>query len=302
MIPNLLVLGSAIVPLLLALAVVLGLRRWRARDGRTLPISAKLIHGPGEQLRQKIGEVEDSLGSGVAAILFVGPAMLASWAISRLDLAHARLGFSGWVFLVVGAAFLIYQIRSIVQLGIDRRHLLEGLIAEQFTAQELNHLAGYGCLIFHDVPADGFNIDHVVIGPAAVYAIETKSRRKPKQDPAGGHYKVAFDGKGLRFPDHASKDPVDQARRQAGWLAKEIQKVTSKAVPVVGALSLPGWWIDYGKGSSGADVKVFNPAGKGAKFMAERGPMLLDEPTRSLVAQCISMRYPDLPASLSFSS
>lgn len=298
MLSNLIVLASAFLPLFVTLAIVLALRRWRNRDGRRSPINAKLLHGPGEQLRQKIGDLDDSLGSGIAALMFVGPLFVAGWALGQIDLSKARIGQLGWMLLVAGLAFLVYQIREIVNIGVRRRRLLEGLIAEQFTAQELNRLIGQGCIIFHDVPADGFNIDHVVIGPSAVYAVETKSRKKPKKDSESGHYNVAFDGTALRFPDHVSTSPVEQARRRAAWLAREIHKVTARAAPVIPVVSLPGWWIDYGKGSGGSDVKVFNPAGKGAKFMAEPGSPALDPSTRSLIAQCLSMRYPDTPASL----
>jgi len=34
--------------------------------------------------------------------------------------------------------------------------------------------------LFHDLPADGFNIDHVLISALGVFAIETKEYTKPK--------------------------------------------------------------------------------------------------------------------------
>ena len=37
-----------------------------------------------------------------------------------------------------------------------------------------------GFAVFHDVPGDkAFNVDHVVIGPQGVFAVETKGRGKP---------------------------------------------------------------------------------------------------------------------------
>jgi hypothetical protein len=142
-----------------------GWRRWKAREGRRLPINAKLMHGPGEQLRQKISDTEDSLNSALAILVVIGPFLVAFWALSRIDLTRASLGPVGWVALAFWAVITAWQIRDIVGLGRKRRRLLEGLIAEQFTAQELNRLVGAGCTVFHDVPGDGFNIDHVVIGP-----------------------------------------------------------------------------------------------------------------------------------------
>src|SRR5690606_9303397 len=59
----------------------------------------------------------------------------------------------------------------------ERAH--DGLLAERITGMQLNRLVAEGCRVLHDVPAPDFNIDHVVVAPGAVYAVETKSFRKP---------------------------------------------------------------------------------------------------------------------------
>jgi hypothetical protein len=61
-----------------------------------------------------------------------------------------------------------------------------------------------GCTVLHDVPGHRFNIDHVVIGPRAVYAVETKSVRKPKEN-----YKVIYDGERLHFPGFADRKRLE---------------------------------------------------------------------------------------------
>jgi integrase len=79
--------------------------------------------------------------------------------------------------------------------------------------RELHKLTGR---VYHDFPAENFNIDHIVIGSNGVFAVETKGRAKP----VNGDVNVIFDGQGLQFPTHYEKDPFDQAKRQAVWLAK----------------------------------------------------------------------------------
>lgn len=45
-------------------------------------------------------------------------------------------------------------------------------------AEEINQLMRQGFTTFHDVPAEpGFNIDHVIVGPTGVFAVETKGGR-----------------------------------------------------------------------------------------------------------------------------
>jgi hypothetical protein len=51
----------------------------------------------------------------------------------------------------------------------------DGAIGEQNTARVLRRLERRGWQIRNDVLFDGFNVDHVALGPGGVYAIETKS-------------------------------------------------------------------------------------------------------------------------------
>jgi hypothetical protein len=129
-----------------------------------------------------------------------------------------------------------------------------------------------------------------------VYAVETKSFRKPKQVAAGDNYRVAFDGALLRFPDFAEKEAVQQARGQAQWLSKVLREALNREVPVIAALALPGWHIDQTDDVwRGAMVKVFTPMGGGANFMA-KDIQTLDQVTRNLIRDALAVRYPDIPA------
>ena len=96
----------------------------------------------------------------------------------------------------------------------------------------------------HDLPCEIGNIDHVVIAPRGVYAVETKSFRKPKQAQAGDNYRVSFDGTALRFPDFIERDAPDQALKQAQWLTKTLREVVKRDVRVIAALALPGWKVE----------------------------------------------------------
>jgi homoserine kinase len=64
-------------------------------------------------------------------------------------------------------------------------------------AEEINLLMLDGCRVFHDVPIEPYgNIDHVIVAPSAVYAVETKTRRKRKALPKNANqknYEVFYD-------------------------------------------------------------------------------------------------------------
>src|SRR5690606_27994149 len=129
------------------------------------------------------------------------------------------------------------------------------------------------------------------IAPRAVYAVETKSFRKPRSSADDSHYKVTFDGDALRFPDWRDDAPITQARRQAQWLARYLRESLGREILVIPAVAIPGWWIDRTEESKRSDVRVFTPMGKGADFLLS-GQETLDGSTRTLVAQAIALRYP----------
>ena len=86
--------------------------------------------------------------------------------------------------------------------------------------------------MLHDIVGDGFNIDHVLIGPTGVYTIETKTISKP----AKGACEISYDGETIcvngLIPD---RDPIVQAKAQANWLQNFLKDSTGKfkVLPIV---------------------------------------------------------------------
>jgi hypothetical protein len=112
-----------------------------------------------------------------------------------------------------------------------------------------------GAAVFHDLPGEKFNIDHVVIAPQGVFAVETKGYAKPNRDGGTADATVVFDGKALVFPQWSGSKPLEQADRQAKWLATWLTSATGERVHVAPVVALPGWYVDRkGRG----DVLVFS--------------------------------------------
>ncbi|WP_161795397.1 nuclease-related domain-containing protein [Xanthomonas sp. MUS 060] len=290
-VPILIVVTISVAPLAITLCLLTLHRRWRARDGRRSPIANKRIHGAGEQLRKRIEEHGDQITDGITLTVLIGPYLLSIWALLHVDIRHVRFGLGEALFLAVFVAISSTAAYRIIVHSKRRRDALQGLRAELYTAQELNRLQAHGCLVFHDVPGDGFNLDHVVIGATSVYAVETKSFRKPRAGDGKDHFKVIYDGTSLAFPDFRSDQPIKQAKQQAEWLRRHLQHTLGQTIPVKPALALPGWWIEGPIPKDG--VRAFNPAGRGGHFMAEtRCETPLDPATLPLIAQVLALRYP----------
>lgn len=124
---------------------------------------------------------------------------------------------AGWlVFLTVGkfgtatSLFALVLAAVILLLGMagtciwtlrhfkKRRNYLLGYLGERAVAEELEPLTREGYHVFHDVPVEkvegSFNLDHVVVGPTGLFAIETKTRRKGRAREGVADHKVFYDG------------------------------------------------------------------------------------------------------------
>lgn len=148
-----------------------------------------------------------------------------------------------------------HQIRALLRSTAQMDRCRLGLDAELAIGQELDHLMREGAVVFHDVPGDQFNLDHVVVAPQGVFAIETKGYAKPNREGGRADATLTFDGKRLALPHWSSSGPIEQAERQARCLATWLESATAEAVHVVPILALPGWYVERkGRG----EVLVFS--------------------------------------------
>lgn len=132
----------------------------------------------------------------------------------------------------------------------ESRRLRLGFLGEVAVAEELAKLPNQEWQVFHDVPMrseDGkeFNIDHVVIGPPAIFAIETKAwskfRLRMKKD-----YRLRVEGDEVIFPDEQRKEaPLKQAKGAAASLSVWLTHKTGEKPWVHPQVVTPGWAMSY---------------------------------------------------------
>lgn len=266
------------------------------RTSRRSPLAGRKVGKlPGQALVERISDQELDLMGGVMLMYFALPISFMAWAGVRIRLDRLKWGWTETIFLALAVALFAYGLYSYIRAHRERERARDGLLAEAVTGMQLNRLIAHGCIVMHDLPGEGFNIDHVVIAPRAVYAVETKSFRKPRTVERGDNFRVSFDGGMLRFPDFAEKQALEQARSQAHWLARVLREALGRDITVTPALSLPGWLIDQSEAVwRSSNVKVFSPMGGGANFMS-KDIQVIDDTTRNLVKDALAVRYPDIP-------
>ena len=159
----------------------------------------------------------------------------------------------------------VVLIRRLLKLSEQADTLRLGLDAEMAVGQELDQLMRKGAAVFHDVPGENFNIDHVVVAKEGVFAVETKGYSKRNDLKGKGRAKVEFDGTTLRFPGWQTVEPIEQAERQAAWLSKWLSSAVARKVAAVPVLALPGWYVDR---TSQGSVEVHS--GKELQWLLKR--------------------------------
>lgn len=220
---------------------------------RVSPLNAPPLRAPGQSQRSR---ASDMLGEGLApwiaccAFAVVG-ALLEWywWAISapRMPVAYTL------ICVALLGYFFARKLPRIIQ---DARQHKLGAEGEQNVAESLDWLRPDGYQVLHDVVENGYNIDHLLIGPSGVYVVETKTRSKYSNH---RDVRVTFDGTHVLIDGfRPDRDPV----RQVQALCDRVREIlgcagVSPLPPVHPVIAFPGWFVDSSCAS--APVWVLNP-------------------------------------------
>lgn len=233
------------------------------------PLNIELLRSPGETLRDEIYEL--TLDILMKVFLIPTSSILIYAIITTQFAANIERKFDLFtlvIYLLFGFGLIIYLMQNVFKLLNKRNKLRMGYDCELAVGQELNNRMRDGFNVFHDFPADGFNIDHVLIGSTGVFAVETKGRAKNRVS-ENGNWRLKFDGEKLIFPSWIETKPITQAVSQAQWLEEWINKTTGAPCKVQPVLAIPGWFIDR---TSPSELKVYN--GKNSSFLVKGKPIL----------------------------
>ena len=143
------------------------------------------------------------------------------------------------VFTGLSILVIIWPVIQLLRLKTRIRRLKLGRDGEKIVGEELENLRSQGYRVFHDIVGGQFNVDHVLVGPAGVFAVETKTWSKGKKET------ITSDGETLRRNGaRIEPNPIEQARANAKWLNKLIRDTTSESFFVHSAVVFPGWWVE----------------------------------------------------------
>lgn len=225
------------------------------------PLTEDLLRLPGKFTQEKLSDVRKELFVNLAismftpmitfimcGLIFVRGYMLDEMSLSITTIINTVVGMS----LIMG-----YFVFKDITLLRKRRELNLQLDCEIAVSQELNQLMREGYYIYHSFPAKDFNIDHIVIGPLGVFAIETLARNKTLTNDNRKQANVIYDGESLKFPTWTETQPLEQIKAHAEWLANWLKEVEGVSIRITPVLTLPGWFVKSEKKHA---IRVYNPS------------------------------------------
>jgi hypothetical protein len=242
--------------ILIAIGAVKFFRHQIARKGLRSPFTQKLERFPGQSLLKRLDALNEEISIQTAVLLSVPIAIYAGY-ISNLYFANRSFKPTEAIIVAVLAMGFVgttlFKLRGFLQ---ERRRIRLGYEGELTVGQTLNRLMLEGYRVFHDFPAEKFNIDHIVVGAKGVFAIETKTRSKRTTANRQQDATVEYDGRALHFPNGTDIDMIAQAKRQSKWLGSWLSQAVGDDISVRAIVALPGWFV---KRTSSEGIPIVNP-------------------------------------------
>jgi hypothetical protein len=214
------------------------------------PVSGPLRRLPGESVRKELDRIlEDEVGGyvffAVVTWLLVFWEFVRKWLAAGLHLA---------VLIFFASCISAYCIFRVWRLRRDVRNLKQAEKAERQVSDLLRRLRRHDYIAFDDLLDEtaGWksNVDHVVVGPGGIFALESKAYSVF----GNGRAEIGADGL-LRLSKRAALgNPLDAVRSASRKVARRIHSDLRQEFTVEAVLVLPGWDIAMPKSESGVIV------------------------------------------------
>ena len=201
------------------------------------PLKTRPLRFPGQSVQ---ADIERDVYEGVLPY-FMATLLLTVLAALEWVLALRHAPRQPWTYTVIALLAGIAFVWRLLRVRTRVTQLKLGRDGERVVGQFLEGLRVSGARVFHDIQADGFNLDHVVLSTHGFYVIETKTRLKPIR----GEARVTLADEGVLVAGYRpDRDPIVQVRGAADWLAKTLEESTGKRFAIRGVVVFPGWWVE----------------------------------------------------------
>jgi hypothetical protein len=247
---------------------------------RISPVKDKPRRHAGQSLDEEILDIvfDKLLPYFFIAVLFIMMTLQEWLRYYNIQSSPKLLSFFAFISVLVCIYKFITIKKKLVQLKLGR----EG---ERAVSEILELLREKGYKIYHDIVANNFNIDHLIICRKGIFLIETKTLQKdPNKDS-----KLYFNGKTISIDNvELQKNPLIQVTATKNWLKEEIKKSTGKEFVIKPVIAFIGWYVETNTEGKKADCWVLNP--KALSSYIDNAPDIISQDDVMMISYHIS-RY-----------
>jgi len=230
------------------------------------PVEGSLRRLAGQSVRDERDKLlNDTLADYLLLIMIF-------WLLAGWEWFHRWKPLPAGAEILTGAALLVtaYCVVRIFRMRKEIGNLNQAEKGERRVSELLTQLRRKRYVAFDDLLVDQSNIDHVLVGPGGIFAIETKAYS------IFGNGCVGVDESGvLRLSNKpALKNPLRQSAASAADIAKILKDRMRRDFDVIPVLIFPGWTLKGAKAETG--VIVLND-GMISEFFESRPTVLSDD-------------------------
>ena len=203
------------------------------KNNKKSPLKKRPLHVAGQSLDEQIQNyIVDCL-----TIFFMPALLIVVTIIAWLTRAFPSQYFP-IVISIITLVVIIYCIYRIINLVKKINFYKLGRDGERIVAEIFDDLRGQGFVIFHDIVAGNFNIDHVILTPHGIFTVETKTYSKPPKGEI-----ICKDGNIIAGNINLGNKIIVQAESQSKWLKSILKESTGKNYHVMPVIVFPGWFV-----------------------------------------------------------
>lgn len=198
---------------------------------------------PGQSLDDLINRTRDNVFAELMPVFLLCAVAIMEWLRVLTDASSNPWHVTLLAMAAIG--WSIYRLRASQQL-ITRYRL--GREGERSVAQTLEALKPEGYFVLNDIRVGeserGWNIDHLLVGPAGIFTIETKTLMKPRD----GRNKIVYQAPRLFTGNLDLSQHLVQSASQATRVRGMLDEYGLTPGNVRSVLLFPGWFIEYQTG------------------------------------------------------
>lgn len=230
--------GSATVAIACTFVFLLAAKSWQL-VARTMSAHPNFPDAIMREAAQRFRDELEILSRKQSSYLGAGLMFVFIFAVANtFEVQRLFEGYPAWQLylllatFVAAAVFALYRLVRTIREWRAVRFLRDANIAVGHSLQRI--ATGHG-RVFHDVATSAGIVDHVIVGPSGIYAVNVVAHRAMRRE------SVQLSDHELQFKPDGHAIPIEDIAAKTTKLEQEFRELLRNSVRVRSVIAVPGW-------------------------------------------------------------